>query len=226
MKKSFIILIYLLVSNTLFSQQVKYTRDFGFWGGINVKKKLYKDFEINLEQQLRFYSDAKKFDDYLIDICGKYKMNKNFKLGSNFRYTYNAKRWKEPENNYRYNFALFYRGDIYSRLTFHYRLSYQHEYENLFSEYESTNANHSQIRNRAKVKFKIDKKHRGYFSTELFRRREIFREPYFNNIRFYLGDEINYKSGEFSVSFGYEQEINSTYPLSFFFLKTIYTLKL
>ena len=137
MKKNFIILIYLLVSNTLFSQQVKYTRDFGFWGGINVKKKLSKDFEINLEQQLRFYSDAKKFDDYLIDICGKYKMNKNFKLGSNFRYTYNAKRWKEPENNYRYNFALFYRGDIYSRLTFHYRLSYQHEYENLFSQYQS-----------------------------------------------------------------------------------------
>lgn len=226
MKKTFVLLISVLISHSLFSQQIRVTQDFGLWSGVNIEKKLTEDFEINLEQQLRFYSNVSEFDDYLIELGGKYKMNKNFKLGSNIRYTYNARRRKDSENNYRYNLDLLYKGDLSKSLSIHYRLRYQHEYVNAFSEDQPTNINSSDLRNRVKIKYDINETHKGCISAELFRIREQFREPYFNRVRFYIGDEIRSKLGEFSVSFGYEQEINHTYPLSFFFFKTIYTLKL
>lgn len=216
----------LLVSVNLYSQQIKVTSDFGFLGGINIEKRLSKDLEVNLEQQLRFYSNATKFDDYCIDMGGKYKMNKNFKLGANLRYTYDSKLWKDKVDNYRYNFDLHYNWNISDRLTFCNRLRYQHEFENLFTESRSTNMHYATIRNRVKFNYKVSNRHEGYFSAELFRLKETFREAYFNKVRFFLGDEFNSEKGKFSLSIGYDQEINSTYPLSFLFLKTIYTLKL
>ena len=226
MNRAAIIILYLLLSSSLFSQQIKVMRDFGVWGGINIEKKLCTNFEINLEQQLRYYSNATKFDDYIIDFGSKYRMNENFKLGANFRYTYNARRWKETENNYRYNFDLHYKGNISKKIKLYYRLRYQQEFVNLFSEYQSTNIHYSAIRNKIKVQYSVSKMNKLYISGELYRLIETFKEPYFNIIRFHLGDNIKTKIGSFNCSFGYAQEINTNAPLSFFFLKTIYTLKL
>ena len=226
MKRPVIILLFLFISNTLFSQQIKVTRDFGIWGGVNIEKEISKKIEVNLEQQLRFYSNATQFDDYIIDFGSKYKINKKFKLGANIRYTYNAKRWKEAENNYRYNLDLLYKGKLSNKVSIRYRLRYQKEYVNLLSEYKRTNIHSSSIRNQIKVQYKADEMNKLFISAELYRLIETFKEPYFNLIRFHLGDNIKTRIGEFNCSVGYAQEINTSYPLSFFFLKTIYTLKL
>lgn len=226
MKKAIIIIFYLLISNSIFSQQIKVTRDLGYWAIVNIQKKLSKDFEINLEQQLRFYTNATKIDDYIIDFGSKYKMNKNFKLGANFRYVCNKKRWKETENNYRYNLDLHYKGNMSKKLKLYYRLRYQKDITDVFSATQMTNVNFSSIRNKIKIGYKINKKNRLYFSGEIFRSIEIFKSPYYNKTRFYLGNVIKTKIGNFNCSFGYEKEVNTNYPLSFFFLKTVYTLNL
>lgn len=226
MKKAILILLSIIISNTLYSQVVKVTKDFGAWGGLNIKKELSGDFEINLEQQIRLYTNASRFDDYIIDFGGKYRMNRNFRLGANLRYTYNAMRWKDAENNYRYNLDLNYKSRISKKLELYYRLRYQKEFVNLFRAYEATNIYYSGVRNRIKLKYGINQKNRIYVSGELFRLMEVYREPYFNMIRLYLGDEIQTKAGDFNCSFGYEQEINTSYPLHFFFLKAIYTIEL
>lgn len=226
MKKSIIILFHFLLINNLIAQQIKATRDLGVWGMINIEKKLSKEFEISLDQQLRYYSNATKIDDYIIGVGGKYKMNKNFKLGANLRYTYNAKRWKEAENNYRYNLDLKYKAALSRKIRLYYRLRYQQEFVNLFSEYPTKNIHYSGLRNKIKIRYTLNKKNRLYVSQEFFRRKEIFKNPYFNKMRFYLGDEIKTKIGILSCSFGYEQEINADYPLSFLFLRVAYTLKL
>lgn len=226
MRNPYFIIILLFFSFSLFSQEVKVTRDLGAWGGVDIEKKLHKDFEINLEQQVRFYSDVTRFDDYIADLGGKYRINKNFKLGANLRYTYNAKRKKENENDFRYNLDLLYKGRISDKFTFYYRLRYQQEFVNLFSEYQKTNYRYSAIRNRVKIQYKLDKINDLFFSAELFRQIELFRDPYNNLVRVYLGDNINTKIGKFCCALGYEQEINSCNPLSFFFLKTIYTVRL
>lgn len=47
----------------------------------------------------------------------------------------------------------------------------------------------------------------------------MYKIPHFNKIRFYLGDNIKTNIGKFDCAIGYEQEINTKYPLSFLFLK-------
>ena len=69
MKKHTIIIILLTLTGNLFSQQIKVTNDFGFWGGINIEKKLSKKFELNLEQQIRFYSEAKNRQEGSSYLC-------------------------------------------------------------------------------------------------------------------------------------------------------------
>ncbi|MBE9466692.1 MAG: hypothetical protein IMY72_00025 [Bacteroidetes bacterium] len=49
MKKVIIIISLLIISNTLFSQQIKVVKDIGLWGGVNIEKELTNVFEINLE---------------------------------------------------------------------------------------------------------------------------------------------------------------------------------
>lgn len=226
MKKVNIIVLLLIFSNTLFSQQIKVVRDIGLWGGINIKKELSEDFEINLEQQIRIYTNVSEFDDYIVDLGGKYKMNKNFKLGTNLRYTYNAKKWKDAENNYRYNLDLNYNGKLTTKLKLHYRFRYQQEFVNLLSEFNTTNINYSDVRNKIQIELKVNTKNEIYVSGELFRLRQLHREPYFNKMRFYVGDKLKTKIGKFNYSLGYEQELNANSPASFFFFKTIFTLKL
>ena len=163
MKIVTIIILYLIFSKTLFSQQIKVTRDIGAWGGVTIEKEISRGFKINLDQQLRFYTNATKFDDYIIDLGGKHTMNKNFKLGANLRYTYNAKRWKNSENNYRYNLDLKFKSNLTRKLKLHYRLRYQQEYVNLFTEYHSTNIHYSGVRNKLLIQYKANKKNEFYF---------------------------------------------------------------
>lgn len=72
MKRASILILYLIFSKTLLSLQMKVTRDIDFWGGVSVEKRISKEFKIHLEQQLRFYTNASKFDDSIIDLGGIY----------------------------------------------------------------------------------------------------------------------------------------------------------
>lgn len=207
-------------------QQTKVTQDFGSWLGIDIEKKISKNFKISVDQQIRFYTNLSEFDDYLIDLGGNYKINKNFKLAAMIRYTYNAKRFDDVEFNYRYNFDLKFKGALTKKLTLHNRLRYQREHTNIFSSNEPLIFPFSAIRNMVELKYKVNKKHQLLFSTEAFRRFEAFKLPYFSRFRLYLGDEFDTKIGELSLSLGYEQELNNAYPLKFLFLKAMFEIKL
>ncbi len=226
MKKANITLLLLIFCNTLFSQQIKVVRDIGFWGGINLEKELSDDIEINFEQQIRMYNNVSKVDDYFFDLGAKYKINKNFGLGANVRFTHNEKRWREADNEYRYNLDLRYKGKLASKLKLHYRIRYQQEFVDLLFKYKTTKNYHSSVRNKIELEYKANEKNEFYISGELFRLIESYKAPYFNKIRYFIGDKFKSKIGTFNCSLGYEQEINTNYPTSFYFFKTVYTLKL
>ena len=73
--------------------------------------------------------------------------------------------------------------------------------------------------------FNQSKKSKFYTSAELFRLIENFREPYFNKICFNIGKETKLKIGNLDYSIGFEQELYSDFPYSFFYFKTIYSFK-
>ena len=223
-----LILVLMMLTDTLFSQEIKVTRDFGIWIGVDIEKKVFNNFDLNLEQQIRTFKNTSKIDDYLLDLGLKYPINKQFVIGTNLRYIYNRKRVTERENNFRYNLDIEYKKKIKPRLNFRYRLRYQKEYVNLFSGFFAPapkNIYSSSVRNKVKLTFKYNKTNRFFLSSELFRLSKLFREPYFNKVRFYLGDEIKTIIGKFDCSIGFEKELHPNNPYSFIFFKTIYTIK-
>ena len=226
--KKLLLISFIILTKTLYSQQVKVTRDFGIWVGAVFEKRIFSDLDLNLEQQIRTFNNTSTVDDYLSDLGLKYSINKRFGLGANIRYIYDVKRGKETENNFRYNLDIEYKKEIKPKIKLRYRLRYQKEYINLFSAYfynPPQKIYSASVRNKVKIMLKYNRMHSVYTSAELFRLIEIFKEPYFNKVRFYIGDEINTKIGEFDFSIGFEREIRTDYPYSFVFVKTIYTIK-
>ncbi len=226
MKKALFSVFAIMLMWRVSAQDIAVVRDFGAWLGVEVEKEISDDFKLECVQQLRMYKNAGSFDDYVFDVGGKYRMNRNFRLGASIRYTYNARRVKKATNDYRYCLDLLYKGNLTSRLRLDYRLRYQHEYVNLFSAHQPANINNSAFRNRIKIRYKAGKKHHLYLSGELWRRQETFSSPRFNRLRFYAGDQLAIAVGELDCSLGYEQDLNTEYPLSFFYLKAIYHLEL
>jgi len=227
-----LILIFVILTSNLYAQQIKVTKDFGVWIGVKYEKKIFKSFDLYLGQQIRTFKNSSELDDYLFDIGIKYPINKEFNLGTNIRYTYNNKRVKENENNFRYNLDIGYKNEFTQKIKIYYRLRYQKEYINHFRNIyyrlagiSSQKIYSSGVRNKLKITFKHNKKNKFYTSAELFRLIENFREPYFNKIRFNIGEEIKSKVGKFDFSLGLEKELHSDFPYSFLFFKMIYSIK-
>lgn len=226
MKKNCIFFL-LLFSTYLQAQQITITEDFGIWVGVVLKKELPQNFEIYLEQQFRTCSNTTKVDDYIADLGVSYTINKNFKLNGNFRYIHDVKKWKATENSLRYNLDLDFKTKITKRIVLSYRLRYQQKFIDVLRRKRTTiNKRSTTARNKFKIAFKYKKKNQFYFSTELFINSELFRETYFDKLRFYVGDKIKTSVGNFNCALGYEVNVQPNNPFSFFFLKVIYILDL
>jgi len=207
-------------------QEVQVIRDCGLWGGITVEKKISKNFELNLEQQLRSYNNSTQLDDYILDLGGKYKLNKTIRLGLNLRYTYDASRWDEADNEFRYNLDFLVKYNITDFLQFNYRLRYQQCFTELFASEGLYENQFSAVRNRVKLDFELSRIQTFYGSAELFRMMEPFHTPCFNKLRFFLGDEIDLKKNSLDIALGMEKDLQSTYQYTFFFISTFYKFRL
>lgn len=224
MKKLVFILLGLLFFTYTFSQEAIVLRDVGFWGGASIEKTIKKDYEFKLDQQLRFNKNASSFDDYIAELEANYKVNKHFKLGTHLRYIHNKTRKGATEDNLRYGFDIQYKTDLLNDFKFYYRLRFQKGEKDFQNSriYEYSSA----FRHLVKLKYTQPKKMTPYISYELFRVNRRFEDPSFNKWRTFLGSEFKSFIGEIDLSLGYEREIQTQFPFSFFFTKFIYTFKL
>ena len=210
----------------LHAQQIKTTQDLGAWMGATLKYDLTKDLDLSLSQDIRFQESLTELDKYITEVGLSYKINKEFRIGGDLRYYINQKRDETRSQDWRYNLDFKYRIKLIKHLKLRYRLRHQTAYRNLFTAQANKGESESAIRNRVGVFYEGIKHHEFYFTSEIFRAIRHYRKPYFSKLRLVLGDEIKTKYGEFDVSFGYERELNSLYPLHFVFSRIYYTFKL
>ena len=226
MKKAFLIIIFLYAGISV-SQEIKVIRDFGVWSGASFEKEVVSDYYLKLETQLRTFHNASKLDDYILHAQLKYSINNKFDIAGGVRYILDIKRVNKTEHNIRYNIDLDYKKKLTKKLRVRYRLRYQQEFINPYLYIDfffSSNVQRiysSALRHRLKLNFKYNERHNIYTAFEIFRIFEIFRAPHFSKTRFSLGNKMN----RFDVAIGLEKELNSSYPYSFIFVKTIYTVK-
>lgn len=225
MKKNKILLIILVCLSTCAkSQTIQTKQDFGIWIGFRLEKELPKKFEISLEQQVRTWRNTTRIDKYLVDAGLQYRINKNFRLNGNARYIHDTNKFKNPENNFRYNLGIQLKFKIIKKLSFSHKSQYQQKF--IYTVKSLSLVRISTLRHKIKLQLKYKKKHKFYFSTELFIRSSLVENPYFHKLRFNLGDKIKTKIGGFDAGIGYEISDITTQFRSLFFLKLIYTIRL
>jgi hypothetical protein len=227
MKKHILIFILFIVSTAaLFSQEIEVVQDLGLWFGGEVKKDVFEDFTVSVEQQLRMSHNMTEIDDYVADLNLDYDANKHIELSVGGRYILDNKIDDNNLHNLRYNGDIKFKTKIGANFKFDYRIRYQQEYEHLFTEDKKDNEYTSDWRNRVKLQYRKFEKHKFYVSTEIFKRNEISRGAYFHKLRIFVGDEIKIGSGNIDCAFGYERKYNKTVPTSFYFVKIIYKYSL
>ena len=216
-----VIVFFLFISSAAWSQEIKTTRDIGYWIGVGLDYKLNKKWTTSASQELRTFDNATKLSGAITEFGIRYKINKQFRLGAGLRYAYDRQRDLTFLSEARYNLDFKFKQKIVKHLQLHYRFRFQNNYSNIFSVPNAFEPE-ANIRNRVKFQYKL-KDHTLFFATELFRSYEFFRMLYFNSLRFSVGNKRETKLGDFNYGFAYERELNEVSPLNFFFLKLNYT---
>lgn len=216
------IFIFFLISVS--AQGIKKTQDLGLWIGGSIAYDLTNDFKIEFEQQARFFESITELEKYITDIGIGYKINKNFGLGGNLRYYLDKEKDKRLVQDWRYNFDLKFKHKIGERVKFSYRLRFQSVYEDLFGIIDQGRV--SSLRNKISIDYKLNKTNSLFVDAEIFRKLVFYRKPYFNKVRFQVGNELKTKIGKFKFAAGYERELKSDYPLNYFFGGVFYTFKI
>lgn len=83
----FLVMVFVNCHKPLLAQQYKVISDLGLWTERKITKFFLKDFSLGASQQFRLNEDFSEPDDLISEIGVGYKINKNFSLGANGRYT-------------------------------------------------------------------------------------------------------------------------------------------
>ena len=196
------------------------------WFGVNVEKRLSKGLKLTISPEVRFHRDISKVEKSLLDLSLKYKINKNFRISGGLRYEYDMSDLFDKKNHLRYNLDFIYRQKMSKVVRMDYRLRYQKKYKDRFVGNQADHLiNTVSYRNKLKVKYSYNKKNKLYFSAELFKTSKVHQPAYFSDIRVVVGDCLKTKIGTFDLSFGYQKEFKSDYPLSLYFGRIRYMIK-
>ena len=123
-----LLLLILNMALPLLAQETKVVSDLHLWTGVELEKNFAKDWTVSLGEEVRFKHDISELNNYFTELGIRYRINKNFALQGNYRFTRDRKQDQSYENLSRYNFDLRYKGKL-DFLTIKYRLRYQKEVE-------------------------------------------------------------------------------------------------
>lgn len=220
-KKKYFTWLLLLLSLPAFGQEIKKVRDIGLWAHVGVNYKIHKKWNLTFQQDIRFFDDLGKLSKVTSELGAHYKINNAFKIGGNLRYAYDRKGDYRFTHDIRYNIDFKYKLELSKAAQLEYRFRYQNNFVDLFTYYdEHTRKAHT--RNRIELQYEL-KKHELSFSTEIFRKYVLYRKPTYNMLRFSLGDQLKTPLGKIEYSLNYARELNTKYPMNFFFISMGYT---
>ena len=105
-------IVLLFSTFVVFSQEAKVVRDLHLWSGIYVEKTVARDWTFSLGQEFRFKHDISEINNYFTEAGLRYRINRNFALQTNYRFTRDKNKDNSYENLSRYNFDLRYKGKL------------------------------------------------------------------------------------------------------------------
>ncbi len=219
-----LIILFLSAITPVASQESKAINDLQLWSGIKVEKTFAKDWTVSLEQELRLKHNISEINNYFTELGIRYKINRNFALEGDLRFTRDKKKDNSYENYLRYNFDLRYKGRL-DFLTIYYRMRYQKEAEGM-DVFEMNALYVKHFRNRITLSINSLKKIEPYVRAEIF---QVFTPHYRSQFEYYrIIAGIRYEPGnigEFDLGWGFNRELSSSQPAMIYMFKINYTYK-
>lgn len=204
------------------AQDTTVVRDLLLWSGVKIEKTFAKDWTLSLEEEIRFKQNISEVNNFFTEIGLRYRINKNFALQGNYRFTLDKKRDQSYESLSRYNLDLRFKGKL-DDISIHYRLRYQKEVQgmNLF-DMNSFYIKH--VRNRISIRYNNIRTLTPYISAEIFQAFTPYLQPQFDYYRFLAG--IRYEPaeiGEFKLAWGFNRSLISSRPAMIYLFTLNYT---
>ncbi|MGY5354510.1 DUF2490 domain-containing protein [Wenyingzhuangia sp. IMCC45467] len=216
----------LLFSLATYGQDTIVVRDLETWSSINLKYKVNKKWAVALQGQLRLENNSSEVSQYFGQLDLEYKLSKRFELSGGLRYIKNndnTGKVQGYEDYFRYHVDGTYEHKI-NNIDFKYRIRYQNRNElSVEDELKET------LRFKAEAvcnikKWKLDPE----LSGELFRSIGAASENQLESYRITLGTTFKvHKSAKMKLFYGFDNELNTTYPkaVNIVGVKYTYTLK-
>lgn len=219
-----VLLIGLLGGLSGAAQELVKVQDLGLWTGVKLEKVFKEDFTVHLSPEFRFNESISELDQLFSELGAEYKVNRNFQFQGAGRYIINYKPDRTYSQDLRYNFDIQYKGQFKERFAFKYRLRFQRRHENYF--HPIGGGSEAAFRHRAALDYTLNDRHRFQFSAELFREIELHENPHFEKYRLQLSDDFISPLGEIEWAVGFDREIDTSTPLTYYFLRLYYTIPL
>ena len=219
------IAIFLNAIAPVVAQEKKVVTDLHLCTGVKIEKTFAKDWTISLEEEIRLKHNMTEINNYFTEAGLRYRINKNFALEGDFRYTRDKKQDNTYESLSRYNFDLRYKGKL-DFLTIYYRLRYQKEVEDM-KIFDLNAPYEKQFRNRITIGLNSLKKIEPYVSAEIF---QVFTPYVSSQFKYYrVVGGIRYEPGrfgQFNVAWGFNRELVSAEPAMIYMFKIKYKYEL
>ena len=205
-------------------QDTAVVRDLHLWSGAKIEKTFAKNWTVSLEEEIRFKTNISEINNFFTEIGLRYRINKNFALQGNYRFTRDKKKDQSYETRTRYNLDLRFKGRL-DFLSIYYRLRYQKEVEGLnLIDMNAFYLKH--VRNRISVRYTDFKTITPYVSAEVFQAFTPYLAPQFDYYRILGG--IRYEPadiGEFKLAWGFNRSLISSRPAMIYIFTLNYTYK-
>lgn len=187
------------------------TKDAQLWTSVNFDKKLNNMFSLSVSEELRFTDNISEIGTFFTDLGIAFKLNKNWRLSGNYRFTNKQRLDDSYSKRHRYYFDLVYRNK-FEKLTLSLRTRFQAQYADVNSsatgqvpEYYS--------RNKMSLKYDLNKKYTPYAAAEIFLPLNGGKGIYIDNVRYSAGLEYSFnKISSLDIFYMIQQEYNKANP--------------
>lgn len=206
------------------AQETVVVKDLQLWTGVKIEKTFLKDWTLSLEEEIRFKTNVSEINNFFTELGLRYRINKNFALGTAFRYTSDKNSLNQYDPLARYHFDLRYRGKL-DFLSIQYRFRYQREVEGM-NFFDPNTLNEKLFRNRFRVKLNSLEIMEPYISAEILQEISPYVIPRLAYWRFVVGADLDAGDfGEFRVAWGFNRELGKDLPAMIYMFRVNYTYK-
>lgn len=200
-------LLLLLLNVPVFSQ----VNDAQLWTSIALKKKIIKPLSVSFTQDFRFTENVSELGSFFSEVGLLYKINKNWRISGDYRFSYKIQLDNTYSRRHRYNFDLSYRIKYY-----HFGLILRTRFESEYKKVNSSETGHipdNYSRNKLTLKYDITRRISPYASVEAFIPLNNPKIKGIDNMRYSLGLEWEFvKNSAIDVYYMIQREYQVKNP--------------